>query len=419
MIGIITNKSLFLSTYAQSQIGPVASLQKRIIAAPFAWIALAVVIVIVYGSLYPFAFQSRPGSPFGALAATYGLPDSRGDFLSNILLYIPFGLFSIQALRCRATLRQVALITFAGMVLSTVMELLQFYVPGRDQALADVCSNTVGSLIGAAAGGLLFERLSLNVLKPVSGQLPSALILACWLGYRLFPYVPVIDLHKYWHAVRPLLVAPVLPPWSLYRHIVIWLVLALVLDELLDTARKRIAFPLLIPLLLGSRIIIVDAVLSPAEVLGAAIALLCWVGFLSRLRIRKSVVFFLFVILVIIQALEPFRFAATSQPFTWVPFQGFLHGSIGVNVQSFLEKTFLYGSLVWLAMRAGFSWRSAVLACGVLVFGLRLLQVYIPGRSAEISDVIILLIIGSVIGLLDRETYSSAVEPAGVPTDLR
>jgi len=113
----------------------------------------------------------------------------------------------------------------------------------------------------------------------------------CWLGYRLFPYVPDTDLHKYWHAVRPLLVAPVLEPWSLYRHTVIWLVLALASDELCDAAWKRIAFPLLVPLVLGSRILIVDAVLSPAEVLGAVIALLCWFGFLARLPVRNALIF--------------------------------------------------------------------------------------------------------------------------------
>jgi len=58
-----------------------------------------VVIVIIYGSLYPFAFQSRPGSPLGTLAATYGARDSRADILANILLYLPFGFFAMQVLR--------------------------------------------------------------------------------------------------------------------------------------------------------------------------------------------------------------------------------------------------------------------------------------------------------------------------------
>ncbi len=380
----------------------VPSLHKRRFTASFALITLAVVTVIAYGSLYPFHFESRSGSPLRALAATYPLRDSRGDFIANILLYLPFGFFAMQALRRRAGAWQVAGVTFAGMLLSTSMELLQFYVPGRETSLADVCSNTIGSILGAGAGLLLHQRFGAHILKPLRRHQSSGLILVCWLGYRLFPYAPVIDLHKYWHAIRPLLVAPELPPLNLYRHTVIWLVLALVLDELFDTAWKYIVFPLSVALLLCSRIVIVDAILSPAEALGAAIAVLCWFGFLARLPVRKSVLFVLFVILVIVQALEPFHFSSSARPFTWVPFQGFLHGSIALNAQSFLEKTFLYGSLVWLAVRAGWRWKTAVSVCGALVFALHLFQVYIPGRSAEITDVIILLMMSGVIRLLDR-----------------
>lgn len=400
--------SCFEGQYPDKLIRRVPPLHERRFTASFALITLAVVGVIVYGSLYPFAFESKPGSPLRALAATYKLQDSRGDFVANILLYLPFGFFAMQALRRRAAAWQVAGVTLAGMLLSTGMELSQLYIPGRVTSLADICSNTIGSFLGAGAGLLLHRRFGADLLEPVRRHPSSGLILACWLGYRLFPYVPVIDLHKYWHAVRPLLVAPELPLLNLYRHTVIWLVLALVLDELFDTAWKHIVFPLSVALLLCSRIVIVDAILSPAEVAGAAIAVLCWVGFLARLPIRKAVVFVLFVILVIFQALEPFHFSSSARPFTWVPFQGFLHGSISLNVQSFLEKTFLYGSLVWLAVRAGWSWKIAVPACGALVFALHLLQVYLPGRSAEITDVIILLAVSGVIRVLDESSTASA-----------
>jgi hypothetical protein len=84
----------------------------------FVWITLLIVIAIAYGSLYPFSFRFRPGSPVRALADTYGVADSRGDFVANILFYVPFGFFSVQALRRRTALGLVAA-TFAGTVLST------------------------------------------------------------------------------------------------------------------------------------------------------------------------------------------------------------------------------------------------------------------------------------------------------------
>jgi len=98
--------------------------------------------------------------------------------------------------------------------------------------------------------------------------------------------------------------------------------------------------------------------------------------------------------------LQPFRFSTSARPFGWVPFRGFLQGSLAVNVQSFLEKAFTYGALVWLAVRAGCSWRLAALVGGALVLCLRLAQVYIPERSAEITDTLILLMAAAMMRIL-------------------
>ena len=362
-------------------------------------------LIIAYGTLYPFVFHARPNSPgpLHALAATYGLPDSRSDIVANILLYTPFGFFAIQALRRPPGLWSVMLVTLAGTLLSFSGEFLQYYIPGRDSTIVDIVANTTGGFLGAAAGVLLYRKFSFTFFQAARRQLSGVLILACWLGYRLFPYVPVIDPHQYWHAVRPLLVAPVLPLQGLYRHTVIWLALAVVLEDLCPPVWKQIVLPVFMGALLFARILIVDAALSPAEVAGGFVALVVWFGLLAHLSVRKAVVAVLFAAMVIIAALEPFQFSATARPFTWVPFQGFLHGSIPVNIQSFFEKSFQYGGLLWLAQRAGCTYRLALLVGGGLVLGLHFLQVYLPGRSAEISDVLILLIMGGLIKVMDED----------------
>ena len=67
----------------------------------FAIATTIVIAIIVYGSLYPFAF--RPASEgirpaLRALLESWADRPSRIDFLANILLYVPFGFFAIQAL---------------------------------------------------------------------------------------------------------------------------------------------------------------------------------------------------------------------------------------------------------------------------------------------------------------------------------
>jgi VanZ family protein len=376
----------------------------RSIEPKFATIAAGVLAVIIYGSLFPFDFyaNANPAGPFGALISTYATPGGRGDVLANILLYVPLGFFSVLAFHSRPRLAHVLLAISAGLVLSTSIELMQFYDRGRESGLSDVYANTGGMGLGAVAGVILHRKFPLRAIGPTKDHPFVLLMLACWLGYRLYPYVPTIDLHKYWQSVKPLLFTPSLPALDLYRHTVVWLAIALLFEVLAGKARGMLVFILFIPTVLFARILVIDVGLSPAEVAGGIMAALAWVALLSRLRIRAVLIAVMFAGVVILQALEPFHFSAAAHPFGWIPFRGFLGGSIAVNVPSFFEKAFTYGMLTWLFGRAGGSLRTATLLGGVLVLCLRLGQVYIPGRSAEITDVVMLIILAAMMKLMSQ-----------------
>ena len=75
-----------------------------------------VMVVIVYGSLYPFGYFSA--GPFNGdirhFVGTWNVPpDGRGDLLANLLLYMPVGLTSTLALG-HSKLRDVAFIIAIG-----------------------------------------------------------------------------------------------------------------------------------------------------------------------------------------------------------------------------------------------------------------------------------------------------------------
>src|SRR5258708_11762908 len=109
-------------------------------------------VAIAYGSLYPFVFRD-PG-PFGAdllhLAGTWNQPpQSRGDTLANLLLYMPLSLTIALAFGREG--RPAWLLAIAGgAVLSLSIELAQFYDDGRVSALSDVYLNILGTLGGCA-----------------------------------------------------------------------------------------------------------------------------------------------------------------------------------------------------------------------------------------------------------------------------
>lgn len=64
------------------------------------------------------------------------------DVVQNILLFMPLG-FTLGLLRAGA-LRAITL----GFLLSTVIELLQFGLPGREPSARDILTNSIGTAIG-------------------------------------------------------------------------------------------------------------------------------------------------------------------------------------------------------------------------------------------------------------------------------
>jgi VanZ family protein len=375
---------------------------------------IAIALVIVYGSLYPFHFRRRsdPRGDLRALLQTARGPLRRGDFTANVLLYLPLGLFSAQAARRLAPSAAAMVAIFSGGALSTCMELLQYYDAGRVPDFADIYANTAGAAIGAA-GAILFGRRAPWRIRAIAMERRPfvILLLSCWLGDRLFPFVPVIDLHKYWRAVKPLLFSPTLAPVELYRHAMMWLAAAVLLEALFGIARSRIMLPALIGGVFIARIAIADAALAPAEIVGGALAALAWFAPLSRLRQRVPLVGILFACAVALEALQPFHFNPIARAFGWIPFRSFLQGSVEVNIRSFLEKFFSYGALVWLIARAGSPLWAAVSLGGGLVLCLRTVQIFLPGRSAEITDAIILLIAGGVMKLMEENPAQGASVP--------
>jgi VanZ family protein len=370
-------------------------------------ITLGMLVIIMYASLYRFRIRSDtdPAGPFRTLLAGWNTLTKPSDVLANILFYLPFGFFLARSLTTFRSAITVSFATSTGFLLSFAMESLQFYIVGRNAAMSDVYADTAGALLGSTAAclsrGFSFGR---------PGNRFVILLLASWLGGRLFPYVPVADVHKYWDALKPLIFAPELPPMDLFRHAVAWMAIGLLLEALLGAARSRTALAFLLTAVLFARIVIMSVVLSPAEVVGGVAAVLAW-ALLSRLRVGAVIVTILFVISVVLQGLEPFRFTSTARAFGWVPFRSFLTGPIQVAIVSFFEKVFLYGCLVWLLTRSGCSWFAATAWGAVLVMTLRLMQVYLPGRSAEISDAVMVLIIAGIMRLISDASFDQRSKP--------
>src|SRR6202012_1046172 len=85
--------------------------------------------------------------------------------------------------------------------------------------------------------------------------------------------------------------------------------------------------------------------------------------------------------------------------FEWVPFLALLRAPIDVGLPAMIEKFFLYGGLIWLLMRAGLRlWRATVAVALLLLFS-SFVEMYMPGRSAGITDALLAPLIGTLLRL--------------------
>jgi VanZ family protein len=353
--------------------------------------ALGVVTIIIYGSLFPFHFVERvvAGGPLHALLATWQLPADRADNVSNFFLYLPLGLLLVRMARRVSAWITAPVAILSGFVLSMCMEMTQFYDPGRLPAMADVYANTAGTIAGALTA--LFVRR--NVTRPF-----AALLITCWVGNRLFPYFPYVDFHTHLSVARPALL-------EVSKQAVYWLATAAILEAILAVARSRLVLTVMIAIVLIARLFLIAGSISTSEMLGAIVALAAWM-MLSNYDQRTTIVASLFTVLVIVQALEPFHFQPASRPFGWIPFASFIDAPRESAVRVFFEKAFTYGALVWLPVRAGASFPVSTILGTALVLGLRMSQVYLPGRSAEVTDAVMVLMLAGTMWLL-REPRGS------------
>ena len=162
--------------------------------------AAAGLVVILAATLTPEPSQSRAAeaTPLWCLVCgEYG----GVDVLNNILLFIPFAL----GLRLAGVpLRTVVL---AGALLSLGIETLQlFAIAGRDASLSDVLTNTLGSWLGAVAGGhwrTLLRPRTWRALQLAGGASAGWLVLQVGTAVLLRPWIPAGPLQSEWRPDTP------------------------------------------------------------------------------------------------------------------------------------------------------------------------------------------------------------------------
>ena len=82
---------------------------------------------------------------------------------------------------------------------------------------------------------------------------------------------------------------------------------------------------------------------------------------------------------------------------------------------SFLEKAFLYGSLIWLLDRAGLGLTKSTILVALMLFATSWAETYLPGRSAEITNSLMALLIGVIIAAMEDVTRRRGASVSDTP----
>jgi len=381
------------------------------------WLTAGMVVLIVYGSLYPFHFkpESMGLSFVQALDQLSWARADRGDRLSNVLLYLPLGFCMYLSVHRRFGRRLSALAAiFLGALLSLSMEFSQVYVSVRVPSLMDLSLNTTGTVLGVAAGlgwGAIAGWMhfpSRQDQPPGDGT--AILLLGLWLAWRLAPFIPHFDFAKLKAAVRPLL-HPQIDITATFVYLAYWMIVSEAVAKLVSKANALEALLVLIATVLAGRLIVANQTFVPNELL-ALVLLLPVLVLLMRLPPQPKRVMMMVILIAAfaIERLAPFQLSAATTLEFWPRALSMLdtllhdttHALAAIDIVSLFGKLFVFGALAWSIREVGVSMTVAAVAMVLLVLVMEGLRRWLGGQSASLTDPLLAVLVGAAFDYVHR-----------------
>ena len=155
----------------------------------YALVAISVLVVLL-ATLYPFKFSFPDSFSLEELINSFSNTSSFQDTVNNILLFLPLGFFCsslLQKHRVKLGL-EILIVILASASLSTIVELLQVFLPGRRPTPDDIINNTIGGFVGWLCFNWLLSRSFAYILARIennSSRRVNQRVAAFCLGYIL------------------------------------------------------------------------------------------------------------------------------------------------------------------------------------------------------------------------------------------
>lgn len=339
------------------------------------------VCAIAYLSLYPWQLSTNPGSYSLVWEPVVGRRQIL-DTVLNVFFYVPLGASLVLAVRPRKLGWILAVL--AGCGLSFLIESLQLRALYRHGTWNDFTTNSLGTIAGATAAYVVARsqgrsrRLAKSTARKAislwSLQPTQTMFLILWILWQAFPFIPAIALSR--------LTQPTVT-WSWRTGAEVFLGFTALRAVVGNSPWLLIACAIL-----PAQAFLVDRSLSVTALIGALLGY-----FAARLvdsRMPAALAFALPVWLAY-EEFRPFQFVREPQPFTWAPFDSWFAVVADSSYYPIIFwKLYIYTATVWSLRASGWRWLFAVGLPALILSSGEWAQVYLPGRTPETTDVVVL-----------------------------
>jgi glycopeptide antibiotics resistance protein len=382
-------------------------------------------LFVVYGTTFPFQFRIGWGRflieahrinwrPLGGTADNLII----SDIVQNILLFIPFGFLGYFSLVYKSSRLRKLGIVLAGATLSAGVEFLQIFSPSRWPAMSDVVFNTAGTALGLVLA-VAFKKSVLGFKSQpwarrfldAPSAFPAFIFLVLVASGCWEPFDFSLDVGMVWDHLKSLMRDPFRfknPDVDMISFIRFLLANLFLCRLALEAGLKR---PVLwgtgfmaslgVGLELSQAIIqsrapeFQDALVAVLGALSGGIVYF-FPGFHRRPRIWTAAGGLMVLVSAAARGLYPYHFTARYSGFNWVLFRTEYKRTTFAALGNFIESAMIFFPL-------GFLWgyfyprirpsALAALLAGGLAMMVEIAQGFVPGRYADITDVL-----GAILG---------------------
>lgn len=376
------------------------------------------------------------------------------DLLQNALLLLPFGVCGAIALRRQfvSALPRLVLVAVAALCVSVAAEAAQLFTTDRVSSWSDVIMQTAGACV-AAAGALLFETsaarrqhtLAVSAWTSSSIFFPAVLALAVVVGAAWAPFDVSLDAGAAWHKVKALRVDPWQggvvsdEPLQFLRYAAFAIIVGTWLSERRVAGASMIAGGVasILGVALEASQLVFDSHMpglrdALVAVGGAGCGALAFATMSAPIRRHSA-------LLVVagswiggaVMMTSPFDFSSEAHGINWLPFRSFVDSTPLVTLQHVCDLALLHVPIgVALSRGTASPTRTrddlrrltalAMTGSALIQLTLEACQTFVPGRYADVSDIVLAAAFG-LGGAMLAATLDSDVNWATVESrrDLR